>query len=93
MSIKSDFVQQKEEKEDPKKRGASPKGSAKSKGSGKEADQEPTTEGEPVPDEKYWPVGIPDSNRTSHVMRKPILFALSLPHYNLCYMPLPLFQK
>ena len=22
-----------------------------------------------------------------------VLFALSLPHYNLCYMPLPLFQK
>ena len=56
MLIRKDFVQQKEEKEDPKKRGASPKGSAKSKGSGKDADQEPTTEGEPVPDEKYWPV-------------------------------------
>ena len=49
------FVFQKEEKEDPKKRGTSPKGSAKSKSS-KEGDQEPTLEGEPVLDEKYWPV-------------------------------------
>ena len=52
------IIIQKEEKEEKDKKRPGSRGSAKSKVSGKEADQEPTGDKEPVPDEKYWPVCV-----------------------------------